>query len=64
MRVLNFEGVKIKEAPKEVIPKCPKCEERLDEIWIKTKVIAFGLQMQIIICPKCESFLGYDSYSA
>ncbi len=63
MGVFNFEGVEIKEAPKSVIPKCPKCEEKLTEIWIKTKGIGIVEQKQIIMCPKCESFLGFGTFS-
>lgn len=63
MGVFNFDGIEIKEAPKDVIPKCPKCEEELSEIWIKAKGIGIVEQKQIILCPKCESFLGFGTFS-
>jgi len=63
MGMLNFEGVKIKDAPKEEIPKYPKCETTLEEIWLKTKGIGFVEQKQIIMCPYCKSFLGFGTFS-
>jgi hypothetical protein len=63
MGMLNFEGVRIKDAPKEEKPKCPKCETVLEEIWVKTKGIGFVEQKQIIMCPYCKSFLGFGTFS-
>jgi hypothetical protein len=51
MATFSFEGIAIEEAPKAVVPKCPKCERRLDRIWIKTKGTGFVEQKQIIMCP-------------
>jgi len=63
MGMLNFEGVRIKVAPKDEIPKCPKCETNLDEIWLKTKGIGIVEQKQIVMCPYCKSFLGFGTFS-
>ena len=37
MPAFKFEGITIEEAPKSAVPKCPKCEKRLDKIWVKMK---------------------------
>ena len=63
MGVLNFDGLKIKDAPKDEIPKCPKCGTNLEEIWVKTKGIGIVEQKQIIMCPYCKSFLGFGTFS-
>ena len=63
MAAFKFEGVKIEEAPKTAVPKCPKCEKRLDMVWIKTKGLGVVEQKQIIMCPYCETFLGYGTFS-
>lgn len=63
MGTFKFEGVKLKEAPEKEIPKCPKCEKELNEIWIKTKGTGIVEQKQIIMCPHCNSFLGFGTMS-
>ncbi len=63
MGTFKFEGVDITEAPSEEIPKCPKCEQYLSKIWIKTKGIGIVEQKQIIMCPNCKSFLGFGTFS-
>ena len=63
MGMLNFDSVKITDAPKNEIPKCPKCETNLKEIWIKSKGIGIVEQKQIIMCPYCKSFLGFGTFS-
>jgi uncharacterized protein YbaR (Trm112 family) len=55
--------VKFEKAPDEVLPKCPFCKHRLDKIWIKSKGLGIVQQQQVIICPECESFLGYGIIS-
>ncbi len=54
-------GIKFEKAPKNVLPRCPFCEHRLEKVWVKTEGIGFWQQKQITICPNCESFLGYGS---
>jgi hypothetical protein len=63
MAVFGFEGIRIEEAPTDAVPKCPACEKRLEKIWIKTKGTGFFEQKQIIMCPYCESLLGYGTMS-
>ena len=63
MSMRKFDGIKVEEAPSNVVPKCPHCSELLDKIWIKTKGLGIVEQKQIIICPHCEAFLGYGSFS-
>jgi uncharacterized protein YbaR (Trm112 family) len=53
--------VKFEKAPDDVLPKCPVCKHRLDKVWIKPHGLGVIEQKQVIICPKCESFLGYGS---
>jgi hypothetical protein len=63
MAAFNFEGIKMEKAPEAAVPKCPKCEKRLDTVWIKTKGLGLLEQQQIIMCPYCETLLGYGTYS-
>jgi hypothetical protein len=57
----NFMEVKFEKAPDDVLPKCPFCKHRLDKVWVKLKGLGILAQKQIIICPACESFLGFGS---
>jgi len=63
MGVFQFDGVTLEEAPKDVVPKCPHCRKPLAKIWIKAKGIGIVEQKQIIICPECECFLGFGTFS-
>ena len=63
MGVLNYKGVKIDNAPHDVIPKCPYCRKEFGTIWIKTKGIGIVEQKQLILCPHCESFPGFGTFS-
>jgi hypothetical protein len=63
MAMGKFEGIKIEEAPSEVVPKCPHCHEELSTIWIKAKGLGWIEQKQILLCPHCQAFLGYGSFS-
>ena len=63
MTAFKFDGITIDEAPKTAVPKCPKCEKRLESIWIKTKGLGLVEQKQIIMCPHCETLLGYGTFS-
>jgi len=56
---VNYGGVNVLKAPKEAIPRCPKCNERLDTIWSKNKWNPIRGSMDILMCPHCETFLGY-----
>jgi hypothetical protein len=48
-------------SPDRVLPKCPFCESRLDEVWIKANGRGIVEQEQLVMCPKWESFLGFGS---
>lgn len=63
MATFKFEGIKLEDAPKNVLPRCPKCDKRLDKIWIKTKGTGIVEQKQIVMCPYCETLLGYGTMS-
>ncbi len=63
MGIFKFAGVEIKDAPAKAVPKCPKCEKELDEIWMKIKGTGFVKKEQIIMCPHCKTFLGFGSFS-
>lgn len=54
---IDVKGIRIEDAPDDVIPICPNCKERLDIIWKKSHI---GIvKREIIICPHCEVILGY-----
>ena len=63
MGMTKFDGIKVAEAPADVVPKCPHCGETLGTIWIKTKGMGIVEQKQIILCPHCHAFLGYGTFS-
>jgi hypothetical protein len=63
MATFKFEGMKLEEAPPGAVPKCPKCEKRLETVWIKTKGTGIVEQKQIIMCPYCQVLLGYGTFS-
>ena len=63
MGIARFDGVTIKEAPPESIPRCPKCEQALEEIWLKTKGLGIVEQKQIVMCPHCQAFVGFGTFS-
>ena len=63
MGVFQFEGIVLEEAPKEVVPKCPHCHQVLHKLWVKVKGCGVVEQKQIIICPACECFLGFGTFS-
>ena len=48
-------------APREMVPKCPYCQAKLEKVWIKKKGLAIMRQKQIIICPYCEAFLAFGA---
>ena len=57
-------SINLEEAPAGTIPKCPFCKERLNTIWIKKKGLGVLEQNQILICPSCESLLGYGVFGS
>ncbi len=58
----DFDGIELEEAPKDTHPKCPYCNKQLDKLWIKKKGLGVMEQKQIVMCPYCESFLGYGVF--
>jgi uncharacterized Zn-finger protein len=60
---MSMKGMKIDEAPEDAIPMCPYCKKELREIWIKTKGIGWIEQKQVLMCPYCQAFLAYGSFS-
>lgn len=56
-------AIKYETAPDHVIPKCPYCKQLLEKVWVISKGLGVIQQQQVIVCPKCESFLGYGSVS-
>ena len=43
-------------------PQCPYCKKDLDTIWVKTSGLGFKGQKEILMCPHCRSFLGYNAW--
>ncbi len=61
MDIFNFQGIKLEQAPNEIIPNCPHCKKELRKIW--TRIVGDGsgkATKYILICPKCKSFLAYS----
>ncbi len=58
----QFDGVELVEAPEGTLPKCPQCKKQLTRLWIKKKGLGVLEQKQIIMCPYCESLLGYGVF--
>jgi len=58
----NIENVRIDEAPADKFPKCPSCKKDLVEIWVKTSGMGVYGQREILMCPNCQSFLGYSAW--
>ena len=60
----EFDGILVEEAPKDSTPKCPFCKVKLEKVWIKKRGLGVLEQKQIIMCPSCESFLGYGVFGS
>ncbi len=58
----NIENVRFEQAPPSTLPKCPHCQKPLDRIWMKTEGMGFYGKQAILICPHCETFLGYNAW--
>lgn len=54
-------GVRVEEAPEGKVPKCPSCSKRLDRVWIAKKGLGVIEQAQILVCPYCETLIGYGA---
>jgi len=64
MSAKSNSSIDLVEVPEGIIPKCPFCKERLRTIWIKKKGLGVLEQNQIIICPSCETLLGYGVFGS
>ncbi len=58
----EFEGIELEDAPESAHPKCPHCKKHLEKLWIKKKGLGVLEQKQIVMCPYCESLLGYGVF--
>ena len=56
---LSFEGVDLREAPKDAVPICPHCAQELRELWYKSEGVGGVGEKHIVFCPHCRRFLGY-----
>jgi hypothetical protein len=54
-------NIRLENAPENIVPRCPYCQHRLEKVWVKKKGLGFWQQQRILICPACESLLGYGS---
>ena len=52
----EFEDIKVEEAPKGTIPKCPFCNNRLDKVWIKKKGIGILEQNKLLCARSAKHF--------
>lgn len=58
----NIENVTIENAPADKFPRCPFCKKDLDKIRVKSSGWGFRGQKEIVMCPHCQSFLGYNAW--
>jgi hypothetical protein len=58
----NIENVNLVEAPSDRLPRCPGCKQELDAIWVKSSGLGFKGQKEILMCPHCQTFLGYSAW--
>ena len=58
----DIENVKVEEAPDGTLPLCPYCKQDLDTIWVKSSGLGLKGQKEILMCPYCKSFLGYNAW--
>ncbi len=58
----TIENVSFEEAPSEARPQCPYCKKHLETIWVKTAGLGFYGKAEILMCPHCQAFLGYNAW--
>jgi len=58
----TIDNVNLEDAPPETLPQCPYCKEDLNTIWVKTSGLGFKGQKEILMCPHCRVFLGYNAW--
>ena len=59
MGLLGFDGIDLEEAPKDVIPLCPHCGDKLTLLWYKSEGLGGIGEKQVVLCPHCRKFLAY-----
>ena len=58
----TIDNIVLEDAPPEALPRCPYCKQDLKTIWVKTSGLGFKGQKEILMCPQCQSFLGYNAW--
>ena len=59
MGILSMDGIDLHEAPKGAIPLCPHCDKELKELWYKSEGVGGIGEKQVLMCPYCQTLLGY-----
>jgi hypothetical protein len=54
--------ISVVKAPDGKVPRCPYCKNHLETIWEKVSGLGIMGRKEILMCPHCESFLGYSSW--
>ena len=57
-----MEGITLQPPPDDRSPRCPYCKQELKVIWVKADGWGVRGQTEILMCPHCESFLGYNAW--
>jgi hypothetical protein len=63
MGLFNFDGMELEDAPEDVVPRCPGCQQALTRIWVKSQAVA-GSGQRVLLCPHCHVWLGYATTRA
>lgn len=50
--------VKTVDAPADVLPVCPNCENELSEVWRKEAPQKWKERYSFLLCPHCRKVLG------
>ena len=62
MNLDNIDNISLEDCPVDAVPQCPYCKKGLDKIWVKVSGLGFRGQKEILMCPYCRSFLGYNAW--
>jgi len=57
-----MEGITLQPAPESKTPLCPYCKKALEIVWVKKDGLGIWGQSEVLMCPHCESFLGYSAW--
>jgi len=58
----SLENVNFEQAPADKVPRCPYCKEQLPVIWVKSDGLGLRGERTLLMCPHCESFLGFNAW--